>query len=143
MTQVIELTKITFKKIEAEWYNYHNTKREITLIREEIMNPFREEIDENIGGGRSNEVGKPTERIATRLSLNKQLNHLNDIVTAIDEVYEVLPEEYKKLVQLRYWSKNRQLTWDGIALKLNVSKRQAMRWRDEIIQATSEVLGWR
>lgn len=143
MTQVIELTKITFKKIEAEWFNYFNTKREIALIREEIMNPFQEKIDENIGGGRSNEVGRPTERIATRLSLNKQLNHLQDIVEAIDQVYEALPEEYQKLVKLRYWSKNRQLTWDGIALELNISKRQAMRWRDEIIQATSEVLGWR
>ena len=143
MTQVIELTKITFKKIEAEWFNYFNTKREIALIREEIMNPFQEKVDENIGGGRSNEVGRPTERIATRLSLNKQLNHLQDIVEAIDQVYEALPEEYQKLVKLRYWSKNRQLTWDGIALELNISKRQAMRWRDEIIQATSEVLGWR
>ena len=143
MTQVIELTKITFKKIEAEWFNYFNTKREIALIREEIMNPFQEKVDENIGGSRSNEVGRPTERIATRLSLNKQLNHLQDIVEAIDQVYEALPEEYQKLVKLRYWSKNRQLTWDGIALELNISKRQAMRWRDEIIQATSEVLGWR
>ena len=138
MTQVIELTKITFKKIEAEWFNYFNTKREIALIREEIMNPFQEKVDENVGGGRSNEVGRPTERIATRLSLN-----LQDIVEAIDQVYEALPEEYQKLVKLRYWSKNRQLTWDGIALELNISKRQAMRWRDEIIQATSEVLGWR
>lgn len=143
MTQVIELTKITFKKIEAEWFNYFNTKREIALIREEIMNPFQEKVDENIGGGRSNEVGKPTERIATRLSLNKQLNHLQDIVEAIDQVYEALPEEYQKLVKLRYWSKNRQLTWDGIALEIGISERQARRWRNEIVLATAEVLGWR
>lgn len=143
MTLAIELTKPTFKKIESEWFNYYDTVKEIELLREEIMNPFREEIDENVGGGKSNHIGKPTERIATRLTINKQLNYLTEIVEAIEKVYNVLPDDYKKLVRLRYWSKHRQLTWDGIAHELNVSRRQAFYWRDEIIQATSEVLGWR
>lgn len=142
MSLAIELTKTTFKKIEAEWFNYHNTIKEIALLREEIMNPPKE-WNENIGGGKSNMISKPTERIATRLSINKQLNYLTEIVEAIEEVYNALPDDYKKLVQLRYWSKNRQLTWDGIALEIGISERQARRWRNEIVLATAEVLGWR
>lgn len=143
MTQTIKPTKLAFKKAEAEWYNYHHTLKEIANLREEIMNPFKEFKDENVGGGRSNLPGSPTERIATRLTTHKQLNYLVEIVEAIENVYNALPDEYKKLVRLKYWNKKKQLTWDGIALELNVSKRQAMRWRDDIILATVEVLGWR
>lgn len=143
--QAIKTTKITFKKTEAEWYNYHYTLQEIARLREEIMNPFNDEPDENIGGG-TNSVrtpGDPTGRMATRLTTSKQLNYLTEIVDAIEHVYNALPDNYKKLVRLRYWSKHSQLTWDGVALELNISKRQAQRWRNEIIQATVEVLGWR
>lgn len=137
----VKITKITFKKTEAEWYNYHNTLKEIAKLREEIMNPFR--VDENSGGGKSNIPGKPTESIATRLTTHKQLNYLNEIVEVIEQVYNSLPDNYKELVRLRYWNKSNKLQWDGIAIKLNVSAKQAQRWRDEIIQASMELLGWR
>lgn len=142
MSLTIKPTKLAFKKAEAEWYNYHNTLKEIAKLRQEIMNPVQES-DENIGGGKSNIPGKPTERIATRLATHKQLRYLEEVVEAIEKVYNALPDNYKKLVRYRYWSKEKNLTWDGIALKLHVSKRQAMRWRDDIIHATMEVLGWR
>jgi len=145
VTTTIKPTKITIKKVESEWYNYHHTVREIGKLREAIMNPFDDEPDTNTGGG-SNSVrnpGDPTGNLATRLTTNKQISYLHAVVDAIDQVYNALPDNYKQLVRLKYWSKNRQLTWDGIALELNVSKRQAMRWRNEIIQATVEVLGWR
>jgi RinA family phage transcriptional activator len=137
----LKLRKTTFKKCEAEWYDYHKTLHEINLLREEIMNPFQEQ-DENIGGGRSTLISSPTERIATRLVTNKQLKYLTEVADAIEKVYNALPDDYKKLVRLRYWS-NKNLMWDGIESELHISKRQAMRWRDEIIQATVEVLGWR
>lgn len=142
MSANVKTTKLAFKKAESEWYNYHNTLKEIAGLREEIMNPFKEE-DENIGGGQSNIPGDPTGKMVTRLSTNKQLSYLGEIVEAIEEVYNALPDNYKELVRLRYWSKNNELDWDGVALRCHISKRQAMRWRDEIIHATIEVLGWR
>ena len=142
MNAIIKPTKITFKKCEAEWYNYHNTLKEIAKLREEIMNPFQEE-NINLGGSKPNIPDKPTERIATRLTTHKQLNYLTEVTEAIEQVYNALPDDYKKLVRLKYWNKNERLTWQGIADKLNVSERQARRWRDEIIMATIELLGWR
>lgn len=142
MNATIKPTKITFKKCEAEWYNYHNTLKEIAKLREEIMNPFQEE-NINFGGSKPNIPNKPTERIATRLTTHKQLNYLTEVTEAIEQVYNALPDDYKKLVRLKYWNKNERLTWQGIADKLNVSERQARRWRDEIIMATIELLGWR
>lgn len=145
MTTIIKPTKITFKKIEAEWYNYHQTLKEIASLRAEIMNPFDEEVNDPtvVAGVNSvRTVGKPTERLAIRLTTSKQLEYLTEIVEAIERVYNSMPDPYKKLVRLRYWS-NQNQTWDGVALECNVSKRQAMRWRDDIVLATVELLGWR
>lgn len=145
MTTAIKTKKLTFKQVESEWYDYHNTLKEVSRLREAIMNPFDDEPDTNTGGG-ANSVrnpGDPTGKIVTRLTCSKQLSFLNEIVDAIDKVYNALPDNYKKLVRLRYWSKSEKYTWEGIALRLNVSERQARRWRNEIVQATVEVLGWR
>jgi RinA family phage transcriptional activator len=142
----VTIKKITFKHAESEWYNYHNTLKEIANLREEIMNPFKENREDvNIvkGANSVKQPGDPTQRIATRLSTNRQLRYLEEIAKSIEDVYNALPNEYKKLVQLRYWRKGTKLTWDQIADELHVSKRQAIRWRDDIIQATIEVLGWR
>lgn len=142
MSPNIKTTKLAFKKAEAEWYNYHNTLKEIAKLREDIMNPFQEE-EMNTGGGMSNLPGDPTGKLATRLTTNKQLSYLGEVVYAVETVYNALPDNYKKMVRLRYWKKNNKLDWNGVAIECHVSKRQAMRWRDEIIHATVEVLGWR
>lgn len=145
MQKAIKPKKITFKHAESEWYNYHHTLKEIARLRENIMNPFDNDPNDPTivkGANSVRNPGNPTERIATRLTTHKQLSHLVEITDAIDQVYNALPDDYKNLVRVKYWS-NKRLTWDGIALELKVSKRQAMRWRDEVIQATLEVLGWR
>ncbi|RDW17032.1 transcriptional regulator [Oceanobacillus arenosus] len=146
MTTAIKPTKITFKKTEAEWYNYHHTLKEIARLREEITNPFDEEINDPTivkGANSVRQPGDPTGRMATRLNTSKQLNYLTEIVGAIEQVYNALPDNYKSLVRVRYWNKTKKQTWVGISGDLKVSERQAMRWRNEIIQATIEVLGWR
>ncbi|EZP77606.1 phage transcriptional regulator, RinA family protein [Parageobacillus genomosp. 1] len=142
MTTAIKLKKATFKHIEAELYCYHDTLKEIDRLRKDIMF-CREEVDENVGGGRSNLPSSPTERIGTILLTHKKLQQLETIANAIQLVFDRVPDEYKRLIQLKYWTKPQRYTWDGIADQLHISKRQAMRWRDEIIYAIAEVLGWR
>ncbi|UOQ93402.1 transcriptional regulator [Halobacillus shinanisalinarum] len=146
MSYTIKPKKITFKKTEYEWFNYHETLREISRLREQIETPFDEDPDDPTivkGANSARNPGDPTGRIVTRLSTNKQLQYLTEVVDAIDRVYNALPDSHKKLVKLRYWSKGKDLKWDGIAKELNVSRRQAFNWRDEIVQTTMEVLGWR
>ena len=144
MPSAIKSKKVTFKHVESEWYNYHQTLKEIVRLREEIMNPFEDEPDTNIGGGVSNvrTPGDPTGQIATRLTTSKQSRYLTEIVEAIEQVYNALPDNYKELVRIKYWNKNK-LTWDTISREMHVNRATAMRWRDDIIQATVELLGWR
>ena len=135
-----EVSKPTFKHIEAEFYKYHQTVREIKQLENEII--YETSRDENVGGGKGNLPSRPTERKATRLATHRELKYLKDVVYAIETVYSLASEEYKELIRLRYWS-NRDLTWDGIANELHMSRRKAISMRDEIIMATAELLGWR
>lgn len=131
-----------FKHVESELHHYHETLKEIALLREQILtgssNP-----DENVGGGRSNIPGNPTERKGLLLASNRQLDSMSRIVQAIDYVVTQLPDEKRKLVKLKYWTKPQRLTWQGIAMELNISPRQAMRWREEIVIAIAQMIGWR
>jgi RinA family phage transcriptional activator len=138
--------KDVFKRVEAILYSYPQMKKEIQTIREHIMFD-KEEVDENVGGGRPSLPGKPTERIATRLATNKRLEQLEQIVKAIDDVYQSLPYEYKRLIQLRYWTSRKyrweqKLTWERIADELHVSRRKAFLMREEIIEAIARRLEW-
>ncbi|HLR16207.1 MAG TPA: transcriptional regulator [Bacillota bacterium] len=143
--QDISITKPTFKKTEAEWFNYHRTIREIKLLEDAIMHPYDEEQNDPAvvkGATSVRDVGSPTEITALRLTRHKQLNYLREIASAIETVYNELPADHKRLVHVRYWARE-SYKWDEIAKKCNVSRRQAFNWRDAIIHATIEVLGWR
>lgn len=142
MTTATKIRKGTFRHIEQEIYSYHDTLKEIQLLRDNIMF-CKTETDENVGGGRSSEPGRPTEKIATRLTTHKRLTELEKVANAIEKVYTGLPETHRKLVEIKYWKRPQTLTWEGIAEKLHVSRRQAFYMRDEIVWAISEVLGWR
>jgi RinA family phage transcriptional activator len=141
-----KLKKATFKHIEAEIYYFHETKKEIQRLREEILHPF-DERPENInivkGANSVKKPGDPTGRSAVQLVDNARLKQMERISNAIQKVYTESLPEHQELMRLKYWTKPQTLTWDGIADKLHVSKRQAMRWRDEIVYSIAEVLGWR
>lgn len=146
MTKSIKPKETTFKHAEAEWFNYHNTLKELARLRESIMNPFDDDPEDPTivkGANSVRMVGDPTQRMATRLATHKRLEHLSEVTKAIEQVYNALPDNYKELARLRYWNKNNKLTWDGIALSLGVGRSTAIRRRNEIIQATIELLGWR
>lgn len=130
-----------FKHVESELYHYHETLREIQTIREEILHAAKPQ-DENIGGGKSNVPGNPTQSIAIALATNRKMDNLERVVQVIQFVYTGLPDEKKRLVELKYWQRPQTLTWDGIALRLNVSRRTALNWREEIVFAVAHLMGW-
>ncbi|HWL26772.1 MAG TPA: transcriptional regulator [Ureibacillus sp.] len=128
--------------MEYELYSYHDTLKEIQFLRNNIMFT-KENDDENVGGGRSSLPSSPTEQIGVRLATHKKLNNLEEIAEAIEKVYNIVNDDYKKLIRLKYWTRPQTKTWEGIAAELHISRRQVLRWRDQIIQAVAEVLGWR
>lgn len=138
---VIEkLRKGTFQHIESELSAYHETKKEIMRLRNDILDssPVPDET-----GVRGSLPGDPTGRKATLLVTHRRLEQLERIVEAIEAVVERLPPEKQELIRLRYWTRPQPLTWYGIGREVGCSRATALRWRNEIISAIAERLGWR
>lgn len=138
-----KLRRATFQHIESEMYSYHDTRKEIIRLKNEILYGSHGTVDENVGGGRSNLPSDPTGRTAVLLTSHKRLEQLQAISDAIETAYNALDPAKQKLVRLRYWARPQLLNWEGIASQLHVSRRQAMRWRDEIVHMIAIRLGWR
>lgn len=136
----VKLRTSTFKHIETELYDYHETLNRIKERTQELLtDPSREE-------GMPSSPSLPsstTERYATRLVMDRQLQEYERVASAIEHVYNLCDDNRKALIRLKYWTKPQLLSWDGIALDLAVSRATAFRWRDEIVQAVGERLGWR
>lgn len=133
-----------FKHIEAELYGYHDTKKEIQKRREEIMFPFDEEPEQiNIvkGANSVREPGRPTERMATRLTMDKRLRNLEEIVEAIDSAYEQVSDDHRRVVKTRYWN-GRNQTWEGIAEKCHMHRNTASKYRNEFVYLVAGKIGW-
>ena len=136
-----KLHKNVVRYVEHNLYYYHEYIREIQRLRNDILYGVKITTDENVGGGRSNLPSSPTERRTIELLTNRRLDTLERVTGAIKTVYEALPEEKKKLVRLKYWTRPQKYTWDGIAEQLHVSRITCLRWRDEIVYAIAELLG--
>lgn len=135
------MDKQIFKYIEHELYHYRDTCKQIELLREEIMNPYNPS-DENIGGSRSSGVSSPTEIKATRLMTDKKLRRLEEVKNAIEDVLYICDPVRRKLIELNYFKKPKLLSWDGVVEELPISKRTAFTYRNEIVQAIAEKLGY-
>jgi RinA family phage transcriptional activator len=138
---LIKVRTGTFKHVESELYAFHDTKKEIIRLKNEIL--YASPPPNDTGGGRGNLPGDPTGTIGSLMVTHKRIEQLERIIDSIQDAYNQLPEEKQKLIHLKYWAKPQRLTWDGIANKLNVSRRQALYWRDEIVYAITEKIGWR
>lgn len=139
---MIKLHKGSFQHVESELYAWPDTKREIIRLRAEIITGAGRE-DENVGGSRSSVPGDPTGRTAVLLTSNRLLEQLERVHDAIEAVYNSLPHDKQRLIRLRYWTRSRRLTWDGIAEQLHIGRRTAIRWRDETVREIAQRIGWR
>lgn len=68
---------------------------------------------------------------------------MEKVVDAIQVIFDRMQKEKQELIKLRYWTRPQTRTWEGIAQELHTSRITAFRWRDEVIQAIADRLGWR
>jgi RinA family phage transcriptional activator len=133
-----KLKSAVFKYIESEIYDYPDTKREIKRLREQIL--YGSSAEDNTGGGRPSEPGRPTERIASRLLSNRRLRNMEEIVEAIESAYNQIPEEYQKLLRLKYWN-HQSAQWKEIADKCYVHPNTATKYRRKFVHLVASKVG--
>lgn len=139
--EVTKLRKNTFRHIETELYCYHETLKYIEQRRMELTSDYVEQHDVPINS-EPTQYNSQTERYASRLLMDKRLQETQRIVQAIERVYTLCDDNKQKLIRLKYWTKPQLKTWEGISQELCVGRMTAFRWRDEIVQAIAENLGW-
>ncbi|SDX64726.1 hypothetical protein [Salimicrobium album] len=139
---VTNIKKATFKHIESELYTYKDTLKEIRKLRQEIINPYDDDVDENVGSNGTSDPGRPTERVATRLLTHRTLRNLEEIIVAIDYAYDLVSEDHRKVIRTKYWS-GKRLNWYDVSVQLNMHRNTAMKLRKEVILLIADKIGWR
>lgn len=140
MTETKEKLKTAvFKYIESEIYDYPETLRNIKERYEHIMyaSPSHDDAGVVKGGG----VGRPTERIATELMSSTSLARLERVATAIGSAYDQMPDDYKKVIKLKYWD-SRNLTMEAIASECFMHRNTASKYRKEFVYLVASKLGY-
>lgn len=98
------------------------------------------EVDENIGGGKSNVMGKPVENLAVRYLSDKKLIFLQNVQEAIQDTLEELDGNTRKIIELRYFN-NDEYTWKQVAKLFNYSPAQIYRIRYRVLETFANRAG--
>jgi len=131
----------TFVYIEQLLREYPEMGNYIKQREEELIYPDELVIDQNIGGGRSSFISKPTERMAITIIEDKRLRELSRCKCAIDKLISEADFIMVGVIQMFYFEKPRLRTWEGIAMDTGLSERHCRRLRDKFFQAVADELG--
>lgn len=140
----MKLKRKTFQYLESEVYSFHDTLKEIKLIEYEILNETSTFTEDPQAGRTSvRTISDTTARKGTALAEDKRLQRMETITDAVEKVYNSLIDEKKELIDLYYWKRPGELTWDGVSKELNIGRATALRWRKSFIYQLADELGER
>lgn len=128
-----------YKGAERLLYSYKYLKGYLKSKQEELKaieycNIASIDFD-RINTCRTNDISQPTEmsaldNIEKADRLKREIKKVEVKINAIEEAIQLFNETEKKIIRLRYYDKE---YWDKIGLECNMSKRQAQRLNQDII----------
>ena len=129
----MRINNSVFKYIEHELYNYNQTKKDMKLYREQIL----ESTSKPEAGSKSN-ISDTTASKAVRLVSSTYLMQAERVVDAIEQSLDLLGDRHKELFKLRY---ERNISWPRITIEMGISDRTYYRMRREIVLTVGQKLG--
>lgn len=140
-----KLSSFDYKKLEFYFKDYKNMEKDLRLIEFETQD-FNHYSDENIGGGRSTRIYKPTEeqtiQLMEKLADNEEYQNKKKILNAIDAMYERGEPETRDFIERRYWGKGYDCTFEYIAEKMYRSKTSTIRFRNGLLEKFADMINW-
>ena len=134
----MNLKQLNYKVIEAELCNYHSNKEEYSRLREQTFEESTSGDGIRIKGKISDPTAKKVLTLTTTVLLETERR-----LRAIDYVLKMLSRSDEsakvELIRMKYFE--RELTDQGIQMRLNISKSTYTRWKREIIELIAERLG--
>ena len=127
-----------FEKLFKDYYTYD---KKILLRKAELT---VREIDENVGGGKSNIRAKTVENMVIKNLSDDRLVFLEKVLEAIeytlDMIYIINPQ-FKKLVVEKYFKNGGIDTWEDVAKRVGWSTSQAYNIRYKTLEIFANRLG--
>ena len=131
----MRLRQETFKQIERELYDYHDTRKRCNEIVTNIIysSPAKYEV-------RGHDISDPTFDAASKIVCSKQRIRMIEIICAIDVSFMILkPKRYEVLKDKYFLQKN--LTWTQIAELHTVDRKTLYNWRTVFVISIAKQLG--
>ncbi|MDR3591563.1 MAG: hypothetical protein P4N41_18055 [Negativicutes bacterium] len=152
----MNLKRATFKHIEAELFNFHQTVKALEEARNEIILAGKNlELGMVSGESFDNSI---TERRATKLADSLLLREMDRITKAVRDTYEMAKEDCRRVLWIKYrlmigWrpneellyvvaNKHQDLTAKEMAEILHMDDSTYHRYRNGFIYGVAERLGW-
>lgn len=99
------------------------------------------EVDENVGGGKSNIMGKPVENLAVRYMTDKRLLFLQNVQDSICDTLDGLDDNTRKIIELRYFHHD-EYNWKQVARLFSYSPAQIYRIRYRVLETFANLAGF-
>ncbi len=129
----MRINKSIFRYIEHELFNYEQTKKDLQLYREQVLE-----------GTVSPEVsvqsspGDVTANKAVKLTSSAFVIQAERIISAIDKSLAILGGRHQELFKLKY---QLGVTWPNITIDMGISDRTYYRLRRELVVTVGQQLG--
>ncbi len=129
----MRINKSVFRYIEHELYNYEQTKRDLQLYREQVLEGTSiPEVSVQSG------LGDVTQNKAVKLASSAFVVQAERIIDAVDKSLAMLGEQHRTLFKYKYYD---CMPWQEIAVEMGISDRQYFKLRREIVIAVGQKLG--
>ena len=127
-----------FEKLFKDYYTYD---KKILLRKAELA---VREIDENVGGGKSNIRAKTVENMVIKQLSDERLVFLENAKDAIEytlNMVELINPQFKTLVVEKYFKNGGIETWEDAAKRVGWSTSQAYNIRYKTLEIFANKLG--
>lgn len=127
-----------FEKLFKEYYSYD---KKILLRKAELA---VREIDENVGGGKSNIRAKTVENMVIKQLSDERLVFLENAKDAIEytlNMVELINPHFKTLIVEKYFKNGGIETWEDVAKRVGWSTSQAYNIRYKTLEIFANKLG--
>lgn len=127
--------------IERVIRRYPDSKREYESTYRDILATSPESIpqDVRVSGGPPD---SPTEKAVIKMLDKPRMQRLHREIQAVEDVYNQLPEEYQKVIRIRFWSdRERNIPYSQMINCTNYKEAQLRRISGNFVRNVGKKLG--
>lgn len=136
------MDKVELAYFEKLFKDYHSYEKKILVRKAELT--YRE-IDENVGGGKSNIPAKAIENMVIKQLSDERLTFLQKVLDAIEKTLDAIQTinpSFRVLIEEKYFKSGGLEPWEDVAKRVGWSKSQAYNIRYQTLEIFANILGF-